>query len=251
MRSPSAPSIRHDLVLVGGGHAHIQVLKRWAMAPVPGARLTVVVDRPIAVYSGMVPGFVAGQYPRDALEIDVRPLALRAGARCIVAAATGVDPTARRLVLDGRPPIAYDTVSFDVGSTIAGLEIPGAREHAIPTPPIGEVVRPVDEVLGAARGTRTGCGAAGARVEAGALHLVGGERIAADATVWVTGAAALPIFSESGLETDARGFVRIRPSLQCRGHDDVFAVGDCAAWTAGRPLAKAGVVAERQGAAHA
>ena len=60
MHSPSAPGIRHDLVLVGGGHAHIQVLKRWAMSPVPGTRLTLVVDRPIAVYSGMVPGFLAG-----------------------------------------------------------------------------------------------------------------------------------------------------------------------------------------------
>jgi len=59
MRSPSAAPIRHDLVLVGGGHAHIQVLKRWAMAPVSGARLTLVVDRSVAVYSGMVPGFVA------------------------------------------------------------------------------------------------------------------------------------------------------------------------------------------------
>src|SRR5258707_1559389 len=118
MRSPSAPSIRHDLVLVGGGHAHIQVLKRWAMAPVPGARLTIVVDRPIAVYSGMVPGFVAGQYARDALEIDLRPLALRAGARCIVAAATSVGPTGARRLLHGRPPIGYGTVSFDVGSTV-------------------------------------------------------------------------------------------------------------------------------------
>jgi selenide,water dikinase len=130
MRSPAAPSIRHDLVLVGGGHAHIQVLKRWAMAPVAGARLTLVVDRPIAVYSGMVPGFVAGQYARDDLEIDVRPLALRAGARCIVAPATGLDPTARRILLEGRPPIVYDTVSFDVGSTVAGLEVPGAASFA-------------------------------------------------------------------------------------------------------------------------
>ena len=129
MRSPSAVPIRHDLVLVGGGHAHIQVLKRWAMAPVPGARLTLAVDRPVAVYSGMVPGFVAGQYSRGDLEIDVRPLALRAGARCIVAPAVGLDPNACRLVLDGRPPIAYDTVSFDVGSTVGGLEVPGALQH--------------------------------------------------------------------------------------------------------------------------
>jgi selenide, water dikinase len=312
MRSPSAPGIRHDVVLVGGGHAHVQVLKRWAMAPVPDARLTLVVDRPIAVYSGMVPGFVAGQYSREDLEIDLRPLALRAGARCIVAAATGVDPDACRLLLADRPPITYDTVSFDVGSTVAGLEIPGAREHAIPTRPIGEFVRRVDEVLAAARGREAfrvvvvgagaggvevafalaarlraepgrrvdvhvleagprvlpgyapsaarrvetaaaaravtiRCGAPIARVEAHAVHLAGGERIAADATVWVAGAAALPIFTGSGLETDARGFVRIRPTLQCLGRDDIFAVGDCAAWTAGPALAKTGVYAVRQG----
>ena len=85
------------------------------------------------------------------------------------------------------------------------------------------------------------------RVEAGAVHLEGGERLPADAVVWVAGAAALPIFAGSGLETDERGFVRIRPTLQCLGHDEVFAVGDCAAWTAGPGLAKAGVYAVRQG----
>jgi selenide,water dikinase len=311
MRSPSASDVRHDLVLVGGGHAHIQVLKRWAMAPVPGARLALVVDRPIAVYSGMVPGFVAGQYAREDLEIDVRPLARRAGARCIVAAATGLDTAARRLALQGRPPIAYDTVSFDVGSTVAGLGVPGVREHAIPTRPIGEFVRRVDEVVAAARGRdafravvvgagaggvevafalaarlaheRTGrvevllleagprvlpgyaasaagrveagaaarditirTGARVARVAADALHLESGERLPTDAVVWVAGAAALPIFAGSGVETDERGFARIRPTLQCLGHDDVFAVGDCAAWTAGPGLAKAGVYAVRE-----
>ena len=147
MRSPSADSVRHDLVLVGGGHAHIQVLTRWAMAPVSDCRLTLVVDRPVAVYSGMVPGFVAGQYTSADLEIDVRPLARRAGARCIVAAATGVDADAHRLLLEDRPPIAYDTVSFDIGSTVAGIDAPGVREHAIPTRPIGGFVRRVDDTF--------------------------------------------------------------------------------------------------------
>jgi selenide,water dikinase len=312
MRPPSTSEIRHDVVLVGGGHAHIQVLKRWAMSPVARTRLTLVVDRPIAVYSGMVPGFVAGQYARDELEIDVRPLALRAGARCIVARATGLDPGARQLLLDGRPPIRYDTVSFDVGSTVAGRELPGVSEHAIATRPINDFVRRVDEVFAAARERSTfraivvGAGAAGVevafalaaragrergqradvvllesgprvlpgqagsaarrvetaaaargialrcrarveRVEAGAVLLVGGERLPADAVVWVAGAAALPIFAGSGVETDERGFAKVRPTLQCVGHDDVFAVGDCAAWTAGPALAKAGVYAVRQG----
>src|ERR1700730_18991374 len=97
-------AIRHDLILVGGGHTHIQVLRAWAMDPAPGVRLTVVVDRPVAVYSGMVPGFVAGQYRRDELEIDVRPLAMRAGSRSIVAAATGVDPSDIRVISESRAP---------------------------------------------------------------------------------------------------------------------------------------------------
>ena len=95
------------------------------MARPPEARLTLIVDQPVAVYSGMVPGFVAGQYGRADLEIDVRPLAMRAGARCIVARATGVDPTARRVLLEGRPPVAYDTVSFDVGSTVDAVVVSG------------------------------------------------------------------------------------------------------------------------------
>src|SRR5215813_5307764 len=138
MRAPSAAAVRHELVLVGGGHAHVQVLRRWAMAPVPGVHLTLVVDHPIAVYSGMVPGFLAGQYAASDLEIDVRPLAMRAGARCILAPATGLDAGGGQLHLAGRPPVAYDTVSFDVGSTVAGQDIPGVREHAVATRPIGE-----------------------------------------------------------------------------------------------------------------
>ena len=143
--------VDHDLVLVGGGHAHVQVLRSWAMRPEPGVRLSVVLDTPVAVYSGMVPGFVAGQYRRHELEIDVRPLALRAGARCIVAPATGLDLERARLELEGRPPIAWDTVAFDVGSTVAGLETPGVVDHALPTRPIGRFVARVEAWLARAR----------------------------------------------------------------------------------------------------
>ena len=62
---------RKTVVLVGGGHAHVQVLRRWAMRPPENVRPIVVLDRPVAVYSGMVPGFVAGDYAESELEIDV------------------------------------------------------------------------------------------------------------------------------------------------------------------------------------
>src|SRR5262245_16793014 len=60
----------HDLVLVGGGHTHIQVLKSWAMSPEPGVRLTLIVDQPVANYSGIVTGLLAGQDRRGVHEME-------------------------------------------------------------------------------------------------------------------------------------------------------------------------------------
>jgi selenide,water dikinase len=127
------------------------VLESWAADPPRGVRLRVVVDRPVAVYSGMVPGVVAGQYPPRAIEIDVRPLALRAGAEVIAARALGVAPAERRLLLEGREPLRYDSASFDVGSTVSGLDLPGVREHALPTRPIASFVERVGEIGARAR----------------------------------------------------------------------------------------------------
>jgi selenide,water dikinase len=68
--------IARELILVGGGHSHVQLLRRFAMAPLPAdVRVSLVVDRPVATYSGMVPGRVAGDYTDEALESDLVPLA--------------------------------------------------------------------------------------------------------------------------------------------------------------------------------
>jgi selenide,water dikinase len=136
---------------VGGGHSHVEVLRDWAREPVAGVRLTAVVDSPTAVYSGMVPGFVAGQYRLAEIEIDVKRLARAAGADWVGARATGLDLAAGRLHVEGGPPRSYDTISFDVGSTVSGLDRPGVKEHALRTRPIGEFVRIVDALLERAR----------------------------------------------------------------------------------------------------
>ncbi len=140
-----------DVVLVGGGHSHVQVLRAFAMEPPPDVHLTVVLDVPVAVYSGMVPGFVAGQYRAHELEIDVVPLARRAGARVILSPAVGLDPERRRVHLEDRPSIRYDVASVDIGSTVGGLDLPGVRDHALPTRPIGLFVRRMETFLARAR----------------------------------------------------------------------------------------------------
>ena len=120
------------------------------MEPI-SARVTVVLDRPVAMYSGMVPGFVAGLYEARELEIDVVPLARLAGARVVLSRAVGVDPDARKLLLADRPPLRYDVASFDIGSTVAGLDLPGVRERAIPTRPIADLVHRAEEIVEGAR----------------------------------------------------------------------------------------------------
>ena len=143
--------VGHHLVLVGGGHSHVEVLREWGREPAPGGRLSVVVDRPTAVYSGMVPGFVAGQYGLQDIEIDVRGLARQAGAAWVGARATRIDPQARLIFVDRGAPVPYDTVSFDVGSTVSGLDRPGIKEHALRTRPIADFVRSVDTLIERAR----------------------------------------------------------------------------------------------------
>ena len=127
--------IETDIVLVGGGHAHVEVVRRFGMKPEPGARLTLVstpVDTP---YSGMLPGYLAGHYGFDDCMIDLRRLCRFAGARLVVGRASGIDRTARQVSLAGRPPLPYDLLSIDIGSVPETGGIAGA-EHAVPLKPI-------------------------------------------------------------------------------------------------------------------
>ncbi|WP_299566034.1 selenide, water dikinase SelD [uncultured Sulfitobacter sp.] len=131
----NAVPLTRDLVFVGGGHAHALVLRKWGMNSLPGARLTVINPGPTAPYTGMLPGHVAGHYSRDTLEIDLMRLARFAGARLILAHATAIDRDAKLIHVEGRPPVAYDVASIDIGIT-ARMDIPGFDAHAVGAKPL-------------------------------------------------------------------------------------------------------------------
>ncbi|MEM9937981.1 MAG: FAD-dependent oxidoreductase [Pseudomonadota bacterium] len=118
----AVPSAR-DLVLIGGGHTHALLLKRWGMNPLSGVRVTLIDPVPETAYTGMLPGFIAGHYPRDALDIDLVRLARHAGASFVHGAANGIDLTARTVKVSDQPAIRYDALSIDIGvhSGLSGL----------------------------------------------------------------------------------------------------------------------------------
>ncbi len=128
------------LVLVGGGHSHALVLDALAKEPLVGVEVHLVVDRAVAVYSGMVPGVVAGQYRRREVELDVAALARRAGVELHREPMVGVDPKARQIALPGDKTLSYDLASLDIGSSVAGLELEGVRQFTLPTRPIAKLL---------------------------------------------------------------------------------------------------------------
>ena len=130
------PPITCDIVLIGGGHSHVEVLQRFAMEPEPGVRLTLVARDSFTPYSGMLPGYLAGHYDHAACHIDLRPHARFARARLIHAPATGLDTKARTIAIEGRPPVSFDLASIDIGSAPTRAGIAGADRHAIAVKPV-------------------------------------------------------------------------------------------------------------------
>ena len=132
--------VTSDLVLIGGGHSHLFVLRYLAMNPQPGLRITVVTRDLHTAYSGMLPGFIAGHYEFDEAHIDLLPLARFAGARIIHAEVAAVDADRKQVTIAGRPPLEYDILSINTGSTPTGPPAKDLQDDQF-------AVKPVDRFI--------------------------------------------------------------------------------------------------------
>lgn len=267
----NAPAPDRQLLLAGGGHSHALVLRRWAMRPQQrpqGCRITLVSRTSTAFYSGMVPGLVAGIYAAEDCAIDLRRLCHLAGVTFVRAEITGLKVADRFLLLEGRPPLAYDLLSLDVGAETAVVQ--GSAVAVKPLEPFLRWCADMGQVSDeGARLERTdlrivGGGAAAVelalalrrlgkprlRLRGEGLHLGSaaanrcGERLLQRAGVTVerngiaqqslptlacTGSRAPAWQAASGLPVDpATGRLLTDNRLQVEGHPELFASGDCA-----------------------
>ena len=171
MAQNNGPASR--VVLVGGGHTHSLVLHAMRRRPLSGATVTVVNPGRTAPYSGMLPGFVAGHYPREALDIDIAQLCEDVGARFVDGRAVAMDPDARAVLLEDGTALPWDLLSFDVGITSAMPRIPGFAEHAVPAKPLGTFAERWDAYRNAAGAKSVaviGGGIAGAELAMAMAH---------------------------------------------------------------------------------
>jgi selenide,water dikinase len=161
-----SPIVKH-LVLVGGGHSHLSVLRQFGMKPIPGLALTLISREVVTPYSGSMPAFIAGDYSLDDMHIDLRPLAQFARARLIQAEVKHIDLERRVIKFDDRPDLPFDLLSLNIGSHPKRDLIAGANEHAL-------AVKPIDRFL---ENWSTIKSAAVAAIQAGkdyTLSIVGG-----------------------------------------------------------------------------
>ncbi|MBM4003107.1 MAG: selenide, water dikinase SelD [Planctomycetes bacterium] len=127
---------RTDIVLLGVGHTNAHILRMWRMGALPGASLTCVSNFPIATYSGMLPGVLAGQYEPEQFEIDLVRLCAAARARLVLDSVVGLDRVNRMIQFASRPALAFDLLSIGIGSTPSDAGLAYRGEALLPIKPM-------------------------------------------------------------------------------------------------------------------
>ena len=153
------------ILLAGAGHAHLVVLRELAKAPLHGARITLVTPTVAQVYSGMLPGVIAGRYRLQEAQIDLAALAERGYVELVQDAVAALDPKRRMAKLESGAEIEYDYASLNAGSLV-DRSIPG-REHALAVKPFHEFIAKLGNPR---RVAIAGAGAAGAELAMALRH---------------------------------------------------------------------------------
>jgi pyridine nucleotide-disulfide oxidoreductase family protein len=207
------------LVLLGGGHTHLHVMTAMAREPMPGVQAVLATPHPRQIYSGMLPGWVAGHYTLDECSIAIEPLARAAKVELAQSPAVSLDAKERTVTLaDGRVA-EYDVLSLDIGATVDRDAVPGAREHGLFVRPLEHFVQLFDRVPALAADrvldvVVVGGGAAGFEVAMAVHHRLNGAGLERARVCLVTGdATVLPGFDPKVRQRAIESLRRARITL--------------------------------------
>lgn len=198
------------VVLVGGGHAHVAVLADWIARGIPaGARAVLLTPERHLRYSGMVPGWLAGQHGRDDGLVDLAALTVRAGVELVLDRCTALDPEAREVRTASGRAIAFDIASFDTGGEGQGAALLGDDPRLIDIRPIGAFVDHIASLPALGRVVVAGGGAGGVELAFGLRNRAGASPL--PEVLLVTGEeGVLPGFADSVRRKVTRALARQR-----------------------------------------
>lgn len=155
------------LVLVGGGHAHLSVLRALAKSRPTGLDVVLITPSKYQNYSGMLPGWVAGHYTQAQCRVDLEPLVQAAGVRLVLDQIVGMDAARRCVGFSHGPHVEYDLLSLDVGSETDTSWLETLGDKLLPMKPLDHFFASWPRVLEAAKAKKSyklvvvGGGAAG------------------------------------------------------------------------------------------
>lgn len=162
--------MRRRIVLAGGGHAHAWLLRSLAASPLADVAVTLVTPYPEHLYSGMLPGLVAGHYRKEEVCIDLARLARESGAVLLLDRAVGLDADRRVLALE-KGELAYHWLSLNLGSAPDYRGVPGAAEHSLAVKPFERFLARWEAAQARARRIAVvGAGAAGIELAMAIRH---------------------------------------------------------------------------------
>jgi len=129
------------LVLIGAGHAHLTCLKSLRDFTAKGHAVTVIGPDTHHYYSGMGPGMLGQTYRPQEIRFNSQRLAEAGGARFVRGMVSQVRPGEQKLVLASGEEIAYDVVSFNIGSGIPKEKVTIHQDTGVFT------VKPIEQLL--------------------------------------------------------------------------------------------------------
>ncbi|MBF2719508.1 FAD-dependent oxidoreductase [Psychrobacter sp. NG254] len=115
---------KKTLLLAGAGHAHIGLLRRLsadrsknnASNALIDTDIHLISEQPHTLYSGMLPGWMAGHYQLDEISIDTKSLCLRAGVRFIQQSIINITAASNTVETSGNERFDYDVLSLNTGA---------------------------------------------------------------------------------------------------------------------------------------
>ncbi|MFO7782009.1 MAG: FAD-dependent oxidoreductase [Spirochaetia bacterium] len=143
------PAFR-NVLLLGAGHGHLDLMKHLNELTGQGVRVTVVSPEPIGLYSGMIPGLLGGRYDRAAVSLPVREIVEQAGGSFVEDVVIGIEASTRTVRLASGRELSWDVLSVAMGSVVATDRLPevegGPADGVFPVKPFANLEAARDRV---------------------------------------------------------------------------------------------------------